>query len=173
MPLEADSHVLVSGDQAEPALASGAQVPGALNVAHRLPAGWSEHTDEASGRVYYFHAATMSSSWEWPTRATPADDDDGTVVLTDEEGTDLADDSDADDSEEAQGWYYFDGQSKDGPLSVAELAALRLSGTLQDGSPTVLFWRDGMDIWLPIAELPHLKAQIDLEVEDAQLAVAP
>ena len=37
-----------------------------LPSAPSLPAGWTEGVDPASGRVYYFNAATMASQWVRP-----------------------------------------------------------------------------------------------------------
>ena len=31
----------------------------------RLPAGWSEHRDEASGAYYYYNEHTRVSTWEF------------------------------------------------------------------------------------------------------------
>ena len=37
-----------------------------------LPAGWVAHHDPASGKYYYFNAATRQSTWTMPTAPVPA-----------------------------------------------------------------------------------------------------
>ena len=35
-------------------------------LSRSVPHGWAAHTDEASGAVYYYHAGTGATSWEFP-----------------------------------------------------------------------------------------------------------
>ena len=40
-----------------------------------LPAGWSEHREEASGKAFYYHSASTRSQWSRPTRDSPNGDE--------------------------------------------------------------------------------------------------
>ena len=43
-------------------------------IAQPLPPGWAQHTDPASGKPFYAHAATGQSQWERPAAAAAAPD---------------------------------------------------------------------------------------------------
>ena len=42
-------------------------VPACMCEGRQLPAGWTQHVDEASGNTYYHNAANNVSQWERPT----------------------------------------------------------------------------------------------------------
>jgi hypothetical protein len=50
-------------------------------------------------------------------------------------------------------WYYARGETEKGPLSTAQIKALAAAGKLR---PDDYVWKEGMDNWLPAAEVPDL-----------------
>ena len=62
--------------------------------------------------------------------------------------------------EEPAVWYYFDGTLQHGPVSATYLADVRADGELHTRG-RALFWRDGMDDWLPFAEVPLLAKEME------------
>ena len=66
--------------------------------------------------------------------------------------------------EEPAVWHYFDGTAQHGPVSATFLAdVIRELHTCG----RALFWRDGMEDWLPFAEVPLLA----MEIKDAERPV--
>ena len=51
-------------------------------------------------------------------------------------------------------WFYFDGSAQHGPVSAVDLTELHADGQLE--SERALLWRDGMEEWMPFAEVPLL-----------------
>jgi hypothetical protein len=50
-------------------------------------------------------------------------------------------------------WYFADGDEERGPVTEAQIRTLIGTGNLK---PDDLVWREGMDDWLPAAEVPGL-----------------
>ena len=115
--------------------------------------------------------------------------DDQAGAMDDEEDEDEDEDEEDDDEEEAHGegeaddsdsgedsggWYYFNGQERaTAPCTVAELSALKVSGRLPD---TSLFWREGLDNWAVLADLPQLEESLmeaEMAALDAEAAALP
>jgi hypothetical protein len=81
----------------------------------------------------------------------------------DNDDDDDDDDDDEDDDPEliaadviaAEVWHFFDGNGQQGPVSAADLATRRAQGLLTAGAAP-LFWREGLEQWASLEELPEL-----------------
>jgi hypothetical protein len=67
-------------------------------------------------------------------------------------------------------WYFADGDEERGPVTEAQIRTLIGTGNLK---PDDLVWREGMDDWLPAAEVPGLfSGGTPLPAPDAQMPTA-
>jgi hypothetical protein len=48
-------------------------------------------------------------------------------------------------------WYYLDGGDQQGPVSLADIRAKVLDGTV---GPEAYVWADGMPEWMPARQVP-------------------
>ena len=62
-------------------------------------------------------------------------------------------------------WYFSDQAQTYGPVSPTQLAAYESSGML---TAECLLWRDGLETWVRLLELPELRAQIKLHAEEME-----
>ena len=55
------------------------------------------------------------------------------------------------------GWYYVVGESQHGPFEDDEIRRLLTEGKISDQTNV---WRDGMDNWLPMSQVPEWSGQV-------------
>ena len=89
-----------------------------------------------------------------------APQDADTIVADDDMIDDDDTETDDDDDSDEPAWHYFDGAGQHGPVSAAELLQ-RGSEGLALGAAVTLFWKEGLDGWRPLQELPELRAELE------------
>ncbi|MDD4098599.1 MAG: DUF4339 domain-containing protein, partial [Lentisphaeria bacterium] len=71
-------------------------------------------------------------------------------------------------------WYFAENGQQQGPVSLADLQAMVRSGRLTIDS---LVWRQGMNDWMPVQNVPELRLEADLakrgKVGSAPVGSAP
>ena len=56
-------------------------------------------------------------------------------------------------------WHYARGNDRKGPVSVATLKHLAEAGVV---THTTLVWREGLDNWVEVRDVPELQGRIDV-----------